>query len=98
MLLLLFDAHSRSHEDQAYLVILPEWAERVLGPVTHGDTYEGAVSMDRRHRSARCLSSHLRWRVTRLCSGHGALALSERGHVRALRRVVSSSGADRARC
>ena len=32
-----------SDEDQAYLVILPEWAERVLGPVTHGDTYEEAV-------------------------------------------------------
>jgi predicted RNase H-like HicB family nuclease len=32
-----------SDEDQAYLVILPEWADRVLGPVTHGDTYEEAV-------------------------------------------------------
>jgi predicted RNase H-like HicB family nuclease len=32
-----------SDEDQAYLVTLPEWAERVLGPVTHGDTYEEAV-------------------------------------------------------
>ena len=32
-----------SDEDQAYLVILPEWADHVLGPVTHGDTYEEAV-------------------------------------------------------
>ncbi len=32
-----------SDEDQAYLVILPEWTDRVLGPVTHGDTYEEAV-------------------------------------------------------
>lgn len=32
-----------SDEDQAYLVLLPEWTDRVLGPVTHGDTYEEAV-------------------------------------------------------
>ncbi|MBI3967058.1 MAG: type II toxin-antitoxin system HicB family antitoxin [Chloroflexi bacterium] len=32
-----------SDADQAYLVTLPEWAGRVLGPVTHGDTYEEAV-------------------------------------------------------
>ncbi len=32
-----------SDEDQAYLVTLPEWEGRVLGPVTHGDTYEEAV-------------------------------------------------------
>ena len=32
-----------SEEDQAYLVILPEWADRVLMPVTHGDTYSDAV-------------------------------------------------------
>ena len=32
-----------SDEDQAFLVTLPEWADRVLGPVTHGDTYERAV-------------------------------------------------------
>ena len=33
-----------SIEDQAYLVRLPDWeqAGRVLGPVTHGDTYEEA--------------------------------------------------------
>lgn len=30
-------------EDQAYLVTLPEWAERVMQPVTHGDTYEEAA-------------------------------------------------------
>ena len=32
-----------SDEDQAFLVTFPEWADRVLGPVTHGDTYEEAV-------------------------------------------------------
>jgi predicted RNase H-like HicB family nuclease len=32
-----------SDEDQAYLVTLPEWADRVLGPVTHGETYEEAI-------------------------------------------------------
>jgi predicted RNase H-like HicB family nuclease len=32
-----------SDEDQAYLVTLPEWEGRVLGPVTHGNTYEEAV-------------------------------------------------------
>ncbi len=32
-----------SEEDQAYLVTLPEWASRVLMPVTHGSTYTEAV-------------------------------------------------------
>ena len=32
-----------SDEDGAYLVTLPEWKQRVFGPVTHGDTYEEAV-------------------------------------------------------
>jgi predicted RNase H-like HicB family nuclease len=32
-----------SDEDQAYLVTLPEWADRVFMPVTHGDTYDAAV-------------------------------------------------------
>jgi predicted RNase H-like HicB family nuclease len=32
-----------SEEDQAYLVTLPEWTERVLMPVTHGETYTEAV-------------------------------------------------------
>lgn len=32
-----------SDEDQAYLVILPEWADRVIMPVTHGSTYNEAV-------------------------------------------------------
>ncbi len=32
-----------SDEDQSYLVTLPEWQGRVLGPVTHGDTYEEAL-------------------------------------------------------
>ncbi|HLL80371.1 MAG TPA: type II toxin-antitoxin system HicB family antitoxin [Ktedonobacteraceae bacterium] len=32
-----------SEEDQAYLVILPEWAAEVLMPVTHGNTYSEAV-------------------------------------------------------
>jgi len=32
-----------SQEDQAYLVTLPEWAGRVIMPVTHGSTYSEAV-------------------------------------------------------
>ncbi len=32
-----------SEEDQAYLVTLPEWADRVFMPATHGNTYEEAV-------------------------------------------------------
>lgn len=32
-----------SHEDQAYLVTLPEWDGRVFNPVTHGDSYEDAI-------------------------------------------------------
>jgi predicted RNase H-like HicB family nuclease len=32
-----------SNEDQAYLVTLPEWAEYVIMPVTHGNTYNEAV-------------------------------------------------------
>jgi antitoxin HicB len=36
-----------SDEDQAYLVTLPEWADRVMQPVTHGDTYEQAAQNGR---------------------------------------------------
>ena len=32
-----------SEEDQAYLVTLPEWADRVIMPATHGRTYAEAV-------------------------------------------------------
>ncbi len=32
-----------SDEDQAYLVILPEWSNNVLMPATHGSTYGEAV-------------------------------------------------------
>jgi len=32
-----------SEEDQAFLVTLPEWADRVIMPVTHGSTYGEAV-------------------------------------------------------
>lgn len=32
-----------SDEDQAYLVTLPEWADRVMMPATHGSTYSEAV-------------------------------------------------------
>ena len=32
-----------SDQDQAYLVTLPEWADRVLMPVTHGHTYNEAA-------------------------------------------------------
>jgi antitoxin HicB len=33
-----------SEEDRAYLVTLPEWSDRVLQPVTHGETYELAAT------------------------------------------------------
>jgi antitoxin HicB len=36
-----------SDEDHAYLVTLPEWADRVLGPVSHGATYEEALQRGR---------------------------------------------------
>jgi len=36
-----------SEEDQAYLVFLPEWADRVMMPATHGRTYEEAVKHGR---------------------------------------------------
>lgn len=32
-----------SEEDQAYVVLLPEWEERVYQPVTDGATYEEAA-------------------------------------------------------
>ncbi|HVB75581.1 MAG TPA: type II toxin-antitoxin system HicB family antitoxin [Ktedonobacteraceae bacterium] len=32
-----------SDEDQAYLVTLPEWANSVLMPATHGSTYSEAL-------------------------------------------------------
>jgi predicted RNase H-like HicB family nuclease len=32
-----------SDKDQVYLVILPEWADKVNTPTTHGATYEEAV-------------------------------------------------------
>lgn len=36
-----------SEADQAFLVTLPEWAEHVTQPVTHGETYEEAVKNGR---------------------------------------------------
>jgi predicted RNase H-like HicB family nuclease len=38
-----------SDEDQAYVVILPEWADRYMMPVASGKTYEEAA---RRGRNA----------------------------------------------
>jgi antitoxin HicB len=32
-----------SEEDAAFLVTLPEWEDKVIDPVTHGDTYQEAV-------------------------------------------------------
>jgi antitoxin HicB len=32
-----------SDEDSAYLVSLPEWHDRVINPVTHGESYEQAA-------------------------------------------------------
>lgn len=34
---------SWSDVDGAFLVTLPEWQDRVFGPVTHGASYEEAV-------------------------------------------------------
>ncbi len=36
-----------SEEDQAFLVTLPEWAQQVYMPATHGDTYDEAVKNGR---------------------------------------------------
>lgn len=47
-----------SDEDQTYLVTLPEWAERVLGPVSHGDTYEEAAQHGREALEALIASAH----------------------------------------
>lgn len=33
-----------SDADSAYLVTLPEWEGRVFNPITHGDTYQEAVT------------------------------------------------------
>ncbi len=32
-----------SEDDQAYVVILPEWADQYVMPVADGDTYEEAL-------------------------------------------------------
>jgi predicted RNase H-like HicB family nuclease len=32
-----------SEEDQAFLVMLPEWRDRIIMPVTHSNTYREAV-------------------------------------------------------
>ena len=42
-----------SPEDQAYLVSLPEWADRYAMPVTSGATYEEAAARGRCAASAR---------------------------------------------
>jgi predicted RNase H-like HicB family nuclease len=36
-----------SDDDQAYVVILPEWADRYAMPVGDGDTYEEALASAR---------------------------------------------------
>jgi len=47
-----------SDEDQSYLVTLPEWRERVIGPVTHGTTYEEAVARGKDALDALIASAH----------------------------------------
>ena len=49
-----------SDEDQAFLVRLPDWEreERVLGPVTHGDTYIEAVEHGQEALDALIASAH----------------------------------------
>ncbi len=32
-----------SEEDEAFVVSLPEWRDRVVNPVTHGESYEQAA-------------------------------------------------------
>lgn len=46
-----------SDDDQAYLVTLPEWDDRVFNPVTHGDTYEEAIKNGREALGALIASS-----------------------------------------
>jgi antitoxin HicB len=36
-----------SPEDQAYVVVLPEWADQYAMPVAHGATYEEAAQRGR---------------------------------------------------
>jgi predicted RNase H-like HicB family nuclease len=36
-----------SEEDQAYVVIMPEWADRYVMPVGDGETYEEALASAR---------------------------------------------------
>ena len=33
-----------SQEDECYLAYLPDFADEIMQPVTHGDTYEKAVA------------------------------------------------------
>ena len=49
-----------SNEDQAFLVRLPDWeqAGRVLGPVTHGDTYAEALEHGLEALEALMASTH----------------------------------------
>lgn len=49
-----------SDEDQAYIVRLPDWerADRVLGPVTHGDTYAEALQHGLEALDALIASAH----------------------------------------
>lgn len=47
-----------SDEDQAYLVTLPEWADHVLRPVTHGETYEEAIRNGHEAHEALIASAH----------------------------------------
>ena len=49
-----------SDEDQAYLVTLPEWADRVFNPVTNGTTYEEAVKHGHEALAALVESAQLR--------------------------------------
>jgi len=49
-----------SDEDQAYLVTLPEWTDRIIGgpAVTHGATYEEAVQRGQQALEALIASTH----------------------------------------
>jgi predicted RNase H-like HicB family nuclease len=47
-----------SPEDQAYVVILPEWSDRYAMPVAHGATYEEAATRGRNALESYILFAH----------------------------------------
>ncbi len=50
-----------SEEDQAYLVTLPEWADRVMMPATHGSTYGATHELGPQCGPHPCLKRRQAW-------------------------------------